>query len=657
MTNEEKAKAYDEALERASHVKGYKTLTPQEAAEYIFPQLHESEDEQTRKRLMDFISNIKAISESGRNSLAIRKDDAEICDAFLLYLEKQKEQPKEELVYRLNGLMQEYIKEGKDDMEKEHRLKCYQLFWDALEDTSYFEQKEQKPIEDVVKDITKNKESAIKFLKSAGIMDDNGELAEIYRSEPKPAENNTRTKIISRATSEKQVVLVSESSGNAEIGWDTRSLEDAKKLLEYGLAFINKQLNKSRKEHNPIFKEGDRVIWDGEEFNILDVNKDTYNVGGYIVPFSREGELHPIGQKSAEVNEYEIIKKHITEDVLSSEVNKRLKECGWYVTDEKPIEWNYDNKIQYDSVKSGIEAFASTYSFNIESKLFPQLTKEQQQLWREEIEQAVIAGGEDRIELARDNRYKENRTTEWSEEDGEKLNSILGTLHCVGKFNFDSWIKSLPERFDFPSKQEWTQDDEQYLLICKNALQKYQYSNQWDANIISDWLEKSLKSSVKQQKWSKNDTVFLNEITDFFENKTVRLQHDLNMYAHWLKSLPERFSLEPKQEWSEADEKHINNILDIIDCWKATTHFVSYQGGTIDADIKWFKSLRPQPHWKPSEEQMRYLCEVVDAAIRKHNESVSGYKPARVLKSLYEQLQKLGMKEEPEYYQHFDPDC
>lgn len=46
-------------------------------------------------------------------------------------------------------------------------------------------QKVQKPIEDVVKDITKNKESAIKFLKSAGIMDDNGELAEIYRSEQK----------------------------------------------------------------------------------------------------------------------------------------------------------------------------------------------------------------------------------------------------------------------------------------------------------------------------------------------------------------------------------------------------------------------------------------------------------------------------------------
>ena len=47
-------------------------------------------------------------------------------------------------------------------------------------------QKEQKSIEDVAKEVCKDKESAMKFLKSAGIMDENGELAEQYRSEQKP---------------------------------------------------------------------------------------------------------------------------------------------------------------------------------------------------------------------------------------------------------------------------------------------------------------------------------------------------------------------------------------------------------------------------------------------------------------------------------------
>lgn len=69
----------------------------------------------------------------------------------------------------------------------------------------------------------------------------------------------------------------------------------------------------------------------------------------------------------------------------------------------------YEQCIQYSSVKDGIKAHAETYSFNIESELFNQLTtKEQQALWRKEIEQACISGGEVGVELARDTRYKEN---------------------------------------------------------------------------------------------------------------------------------------------------------------------------------------------------------------------------------------------------------
>lgn len=68
----------------------------------------------------------------------------------------------------------------------------------------------------------------------------------------------------------------------------------------------------------------------------------------------------------------------------------------------------YEQCVQYSSVKDGIKAHAETYSFNIESQLFNQLTKEQQSLWRKEIEQAVISGGDAGVELAKDIRYKEN---------------------------------------------------------------------------------------------------------------------------------------------------------------------------------------------------------------------------------------------------------
>lgn len=76
--------------------------------------------------------------------------------------------------------------------------------------------------------------------------------------------------------------------------------------------------------------------------------------------------------------------------------------------DTLEVKGPYEQCVQYDSIKSGIQAHADTYSFNIESELFNQLTKEQQKLWRKEIEQAVISGGEIGVELTRDARYKEN---------------------------------------------------------------------------------------------------------------------------------------------------------------------------------------------------------------------------------------------------------
>lgn len=68
----------------------------------------------------------------------------------------------------------------------------------------------------------------------------------------------------------------------------------------------------------------------------------------------------------------------------------------------------YKQRVKYPSVKDGIKSHAETYSFNIESVLFNQLTKEQQELWRKEIEQAYISGGDAGVEFARDIRYPEN---------------------------------------------------------------------------------------------------------------------------------------------------------------------------------------------------------------------------------------------------------
>ena len=86
MTTEEKAKAYDEALEMAKNV--LETDLHESGAwaiKKIFPELKESEDERIRKFLVELVSNDKA--NNFRGFYDIRKIDF---DNILAWLEKQK---------------------------------------------------------------------------------------------------------------------------------------------------------------------------------------------------------------------------------------------------------------------------------------------------------------------------------------------------------------------------------------------------------------------------------------------------------------------------------------------------------------------------------------------------------------------------------------
>ena len=51
----------------------------------------------------------------------------------------------------------------------------------------------------------------------------------------------------------------------------------------------------------------------------------------------------------------------------------------------------------------------------------------------------------------------------------------------------------------------WSEEDKQYLLVCKNALYRYQSSDQWDAGIIIRWLENKLKSLIPQSYWKPSE--------------------------------------------------------------------------------------------------------------------------------------------------------
>lgn len=138
MTTEEKARAYDDAIKKAESL--YKASEPMSGCnvilETIFPELSESEDERIRKMCMEYLGR-------GYQHCSFA-DDRKNIEKCIAWLEKQGE---------------------------------------------------QKSLDDVAKEVTKNKEIAISFLKSCGIMNANGELADEYKieqNEQKPTDEEMK---------------------------------------------------------------------------------------------------------------------------------------------------------------------------------------------------------------------------------------------------------------------------------------------------------------------------------------------------------------------------------------------------------------------------------------------------------------------------------
>lgn len=106
---------------------------------------------------------------------------------------------------------------------------------------------------------------------------------------------------------------------------------------------------------------------------------------------------------------------------------------------------------------------------------------------------------------------------------------------------------------------------------------------------------------------------------------------------------------EQKPEWSEEDRLHYANVLEALEYVKGCKSDYD-KIEAVKSDIAWLKSLKP--HWKPSEEQIDRLFSIVAALRKDYCDDMADF-----LANLYADLKKLGVKEEPEYYQHFDPDC
>ena len=130
------------------------------------------------------------------------------------------------------------------------------------------------------------------------------------------------------------------------------------------------------------------------------------------------------------------------------------------------------------------------------------------------------------------------------------------------------------------------------------------------------WCEKkgvSLYDLYPREEWSEEDEKIRNAILEFLNPDKGGTKYSSNAnlvwWSNWLKSIPERFSLQPKQEWSKEDEDAITTAIRA--CRYMTENFENSTKQYEDA-IERLKSLCPQPKAKWSEEDEKMRCTCID---------------------------------------------
>ena len=151
---------------------------------------------------------------------------------------------------------------------------------------------------------------------------------------------------------------------------------------------------------------------------------------------------------------------------------------------------------------------------------------------------------------------------------------------------------------------------------------------EWDAD------KKELKKMEQKPAWSKEDEAYrywILELLKTGELKTPKLADRFKAASNWVESIKDR--VEPQKKWSEEDEESILEICNYLDRLVHEDEDNQATRLTVQELKNWLKSLRPRNTWKPSEEQMNFLKELVEDNNQRHFYTI--------LRSLYEQLKKL----------------
>lgn len=153
-------------------------------------------------------------------------------------------------------------------------------------------------------------------------------------------------------------------------------------------------------------------------------------------------------------------------------------------------------------------------------------------------------------------------------------------------------------------KSSWSEEDESNLDSAIYYIRREPYRES-DVEPIVDWL-RNLKDRVQpqpKQGWSERDEKLALSIEQIFNCASLLniVPDKIEKVKSWLKNLKNR--VQPEQEWSEEDANLLDNCISLIEDMPGTEN-----------EQNWLKSLKdkvqPQSQWKPSDEQIQALVYV-----------------------------------------------
>lgn len=403
-----------------------------------------------------------------------------------------------------------------------------------------------------------------------------------------------------------------------------------KEALEQAKAFIEKGGEYIRQVMESIFpelkeSEDERIRKELlEEIEFIIPHDDETDSEGLILPsyharidryksyLERQKEQKPVKCIDFD-NEFENQVSHLIASVLNGEheysegfVKYAVQSLLGYAQNElKPVEW-------------------SEKSREIQEPSYDELQRHQDELHDFKVFAAKQAR-EHHISFVHDFEWdnfcaellsyfkkKGQEPAEWSYPYGEnetvdKLIAIAECLEMDGDCLFNGYTGTECGKFlrDLARKQigcksaEWSEEDETRLKVIKEELERFIMFNSYGTPLSVDDID-------------------------------------------WLKNLPERFNLPPKQEWSEEDETHrfhLVGLLEEVQKWAEQDGMHHLCIARCEESLSWLKSLRPQLHWKPSKEQMKQLENAM--MLPEFGPMVTTKKQYPALETLYNDLKKL----------------